>query len=153
MRKISEKQAELNRDSLCTVICYLYDHGSGVMIDTRLPESFEELEPFLQEWGSAHDIAERYQVRQGLSFERLHAFHKAMAPRLEEVFVHLDRFSYRQLPPPEDALFTLALGLTEAAQAVEIFGEPCVPSALPGHAVEIRIIAAGKGKEARGQAQ
>ena len=123
------------------------------MTEARLPEGFEELEPFLAEWGSAQDIAARYEVRQGLSFEQLCAFHKAMAPRLEDVFTHLDRFPYRQLPPPEERLFTLALGLTEAAQAVEIFGEPCVPSAQPGHAVQIRVIAARNGQETEGETQ
>lgn len=112
------------------------------MPDLLLPEGFEELEDFLHEWGSAKDIAARYSVRQSLSYERLCAFYKTMVPQLEDVFAHLDRFPYPQLPPPEERLFTLALCLTEAAQAVEIFGEPGVPSAPPGHAVDIRMIAA-----------
>ncbi|NJO34871.1 MAG: hypothetical protein HC869_18900 [Rhodospirillales bacterium] len=59
--------------------------------------------------------------RQDLSLAELVAFHAVLAPRLEEVFAYLDRFDQDALPEPEALLLRVVLGLTEVAQAVEIF--------------------------------
>ena len=61
----------------------------------------------------------------------------ALAPRLEEVFTHLYRFDPRALPEAEALLFRVVLGLTEASQAVEIFGQPRVPYAPFPHSVKM----------------
>jgi hypothetical protein len=102
-----------------------------------LPDGFADLEPFLADWGELHTQEERYQRRQQLPFEALEAFHAAAAPRLAAVFAHLDSFPFGQLPEREARLRRLILGLTEAAQAVEIFGQSRVPHARDGHSVAI----------------
>jgi hypothetical protein len=64
----------------------------------------------------------------------LRAFYDAVAPRLGEIFDHLDRFPADALPPPEALLYRTTLGLTEAAMAIEVFGQPCTPYApFPHH--------------------
>lgn len=101
-----------------------------------LPKGFEFLEPFAAIWGELRTQNERYLKRQDLSFAELQAFHAALAPRLEEVFTYLDKFPPHALPEPEARLFRTVLGLTEASQAVEVFGQPRVPFAPYPHSVE-----------------
>ena len=55
--------------------------------------------------------------------------------RLEEVFTHIDQFDPKALPEAEALLFRVVLGLTEASQAVKIFGQPRVPYAPFPHSV------------------
>ena len=104
---------------------------------TQLPEKFAFLQPFVATWGHLHTQNERYLKRQELPFAELQTFHEVLAPRLEEVFSYLDGFDPDALPEPEALLFRVVLGLTEAAQAVEIFGQSRVPYAPAGHTVNI----------------
>lgn len=99
------------------------------MSAVSIPVQFDFLEPFVATWGNLRTQNERYLKRQELPYAELEAFHAALAPRLEEVFAHLDGFDPRALPESEALLFRTVLGLTEAAQAVEIFGQPRVPYA------------------------
>lgn len=101
-----------------------------------LPSGFEFLESFAAVWGDLRTQNERYLKRQSLPFEELKAFHATLAPRLEEVFSYLDGFAPDALPEPEALLFRTVLGLTEASQAVEIFGQPRVPYAPFPHSVD-----------------
>jgi hypothetical protein len=101
----------------------------------RLPAQFAFLEPFAATWGDLHTQNARYRLRQSLAQGELEAFHAALAPRLEEVFAYLDGFAPDALPEAEARLFRTVLGLTEAAQAVEIFGQPRVPFAIEDHDV------------------
>jgi hypothetical protein len=101
-----------------------------------LPAGFEYLEPFAKTWGDLRSQGERYLKRQSLPYEDLAAFHAALAPRLEEVFQYLDRFPMDALPEPEARLFRTVLGMTEASQAVEVFGQARVPNTPFPHAVE-----------------
>jgi hypothetical protein len=103
-----------------------------------LPEQFGFLEPFVPIWGNLTSQDERYLKRQQLSQAELEAFHALLAPRLEEVFAYLDQFDADHLPEAEALLFRVVLGLTEASQAVEILGQPCVPFAPERHSVTIR---------------
>ncbi len=105
------------------------------MSHPALPEKFAFLEPFVATWGDLHTQDERYRRRQELPQGELEAFHAALAPRLEEVFTHLDQFDPKALPEAEALLFRVVLGLTEASQAVEIFGQPRVPYAPFPHSV------------------
>jgi hypothetical protein len=58
----------------------------------------------------------------------LQDFYDAIAPRIEQVLNHLDRFPIDSpLPPAEDALFHLAVALAEVTPAVEIYKQPEVP--------------------------
>ncbi|WP_371433289.1 hypothetical protein [Novosphingobium sp.] len=107
------------------------------MSHASLPEQFAFLEPFVASWGDLRTQDERYRKRQELSQGELEAFHAALAPRLEEVFVHLDQFDPNALPEAEALLVRVVLGLTEASQAVEIFGQPRVTHAPFPHGVAI----------------
>jgi hypothetical protein len=107
------------------------------MSQTSLPAQFAFLEPFVANWGGLFTQDERYARRQELAQGELEAFHAALAPRLEEVFTHLDQFDPAALPEAEALLFRVALGLTEAAQAVEILGQPRVPHAPFPHSVQM----------------
>jgi hypothetical protein len=102
-----------------------------------LPEQFDFLAPFASVWGDLRTQNERYLKRQELSQGELEAFHAALAPRLEEVFSYLDGFDPGALPEAEARLFRTVLGLTEASQAVEIFGQPRVPFAPYPHGVKM----------------
>lgn len=107
------------------------------MSHAALPQQFAFLEPFVATWGDLRSQDERYRKRQELPQGELEAFHAALAPRLEEVFAYLDRFDPKALPEAEALLFRVVLGLTEASQAVEIFGQPRVPFAPFPHGVTI----------------
>lgn len=94
-----------------------------------LPAGFEDLAPYAKTWGGLEDQASRYLHRQHSSMKELKAFYDAAAPRLNEIFDHLDQFPMDALPEPEALLYRTTLGLTEAAMAVEVFNQPCVPYA------------------------
>jgi hypothetical protein len=101
-----------------------------------LPPAFADLAPFLSTWGALETQEQRYLVRQDMRMAQLRAFYDAMAPRLREILDHLDQFPVDQpLPAPEEALYRLALGLTEAAAAVEVYGMPEVPFVAKPHVV------------------
>jgi hypothetical protein len=92
-----------------------------------LPSGFEDLEGFLAGWGLLETQEQRYLARQEARLDELQAFYEAMTPRLRGILSHLDQFPVdKPLPAPEEALYRLALGLTEAAAAIEIYGEPTV---------------------------
>ena len=103
-----------------------------------LPAGFEELAPHAAVWGRLETQEQRYLQRQHSTMAELKAFYDATAPRLEEIFGHLDRFPMDALPEAEALLYRTALGLTEAAMAVEVFGQPCVPYAPFPHQMAIR---------------
>lgn len=100
------------------------------MPDTvTLPEGFQDLAPYAEVWGQLEDQEERYLKRQHSSMKELKAYYDATAPRLNEIFDHLDKFPMDELPESETLLYRTALGLTEAAMAIEVFNQPCVPYA------------------------
>ncbi len=104
-----------------------------------LPPAFADLEPFLATWGHLESAEQRYLVRQQSSMEDLRSFYDAIAPRIEAVLDHLDHHPVDQpLPPAEDALFRLALGLTEVVPAIEVQGEPGVPFMRTPHVVSMQ---------------
>lgn len=108
------------------------------MTDTvGLPAGFEDLAPYAATWGRLDSQAERYLQRQHSSMKELKAYYDATAPRLDEIFDHLDKFPMNELPEAEDLLYRTALGLTEAAMAVEVFNQPCVPYAPFPHKMAI----------------
>lgn len=107
-------------------------------VDVSLPEGFQDLERFAAIWGSLETQEDRYLQRQHSSMEDLKEFYDAAAPRLEEIFSHLDRFPMEDLPAPQKLLYRTALGLTEAAIAIEVFNQPRVPYAPYPHHVAIR---------------
>jgi hypothetical protein len=94
-----------------------------------LPDEFKSLAPYADTWGRLDSQLERYLQRQKSSMDELKAFYDAAAPRLDEVFNHLDKFPMDALPPSEALLYRTILGLTEVAQAIEVFNQPGVPYA------------------------
>lgn len=102
-----------------------------------LPEGFEALAPYADTWGKLVSQGDRYLLRQHSSMSELKAFYDAAAPRLNEIFDHLDQFPMDELPEPEALLYRITLGLTEAAIAVEVFNQPCVPYAPFPHKMAI----------------
>ncbi len=114
--------------------------GRVDVTEATLPKGFEDLAPFIAEWGSLQTQDERYIRRQSLPMERLQAYYDVVQPRLEAIFTHLDSFPYGpQLPDPEALLFRLVLAMSEVAQAVEVYGQPTVPHAPPNHSVIIQV--------------
>jgi hypothetical protein len=103
-----------------------------------LPDGFADLAPFAAVWGKLETQEERYLQRQHCKMEELKAFYDATAPRLNAIFDHLDAFPMDGLPEPEALLYRTALGLTEAAMAIEVFGQPCVPYAPFPHKMAIK---------------
>jgi hypothetical protein len=104
----------------------------------ELPPAFADLAPFVADWGGLETQDQRYRRRQSLTIEQLRDYYNAVAPRLDAIFDHLDGFAFgSQLPPPEALLLQVAMGLTEAAQAVENYGRPGVPHAPADHSVPI----------------
>jgi hypothetical protein len=98
-------------------------------IDVSLPGEFEALAPYAKTWGGLENQAERYLLRQKSTMAELKEFYNAAAPRLDEVFNYLDQFPMDALPPSEALLYRTILGLTEVAQAIEVFNQPGVPYA------------------------
>jgi hypothetical protein len=110
--------------------------------ETKLPESFDDLSPFVSEWGNLETQDERYRQRQRLSMDRLNAYYETVCPRLKAIFDHLDSFPYGPfLPPAEALLFRVVMAMSEVAQSVEVFGQPSVPWAPEDHSVPIRVVA------------
>lgn len=110
------------------------------MTDTAtvaLPKGFEALEPFAKTWGKLVSQEERYLLRQHSTMAELKDYYDATATRLDEIFDHLDKFPMDALPAPEELLYRTALGLTEAAMAIEVFGQPGVPYAPFPHKMAI----------------
>lgn len=103
-----------------------------------LPCGFEALKPFLDSWGALETSEQRYLLRQKSRMADLQAFYDAVAPCARDALDHLDGFPVDAgLPPPEDALFRLLLGLTEATRSVEIYHEPSVPFVETPHHVKV----------------
>ena len=107
----------------------------------ELPKGFEDLAPFVEEWGDVETQDGRYRRRQSLPMERLDAYYKAVTPRLQAIFDHLGTFSYGPpLPAAEALLFRVVMAMTEVAQAVEVFNQPTVPHAPKDHSVKIEVM-------------
>jgi hypothetical protein len=97
---------------------------------SALPGGFEDLEPFVGEWGGLGTQNERHARRGALPMTRLAAYYDTVAPRLKAIFDHLDGFAFdAPLPEREAVLWRLVLGMTEVAQAIEALGQPEVAHA------------------------
>ncbi len=108
---------------------------------TLLPAGFENLAPFIAEWGHLDTQDARYGQRQALPMARLNAYYHAVAPQLAAIFTHLDSFPFdAPLPPPEALLRNIVMAMAEVAQAVEVYDCPGVPNIPAGHSVPVRTL-------------
>jgi hypothetical protein len=106
-------------------------------IELELPKGFESLTPYAAGWGLLETQRDRYLRRQQSPMSELRALYDAVAPRLDEIFTHLEQYPMDALPPPEAALYRIALGMPEVAMAVEVFNQPGVPFAPMPHVVDV----------------
>jgi hypothetical protein len=102
-----------------------------------LPPDFADLEPFAHLWIGLDKMESRYLARQDMPFDALKQFYDAAAPRLTDIMAYLDTFGTQALPLAEARLYRVALGLVEAAQAVEFFGAARLPGAPFPHHVAV----------------
>ncbi|VWB28774.1 hypothetical protein [Burkholderia metallica] len=102
----------------------------------RLPQGFEDLEPFLAQW-SAPTSHERWINRAAMPYAEIVTFYEAMSAQAEEATVHLEQFPLDDMPAPEQNLFRLLLAMCHAAIAVEMHGAPGIRHAPPVHALTI----------------
>lgn len=106
-------------------------------MSASLPPGFADLEPFAHLWIGLETMESRYQARQDMPFDALKQFYDATAPRLVDIMAHLDAFGSDILPSAEARLYRVALGLVEAAQAVEFFATARLPGAPYPHDVAV----------------
>lgn len=92
-----------------------------------LPDSFEELEPFVAKW-AGETSAERMTTRCESSMEEIKAFYDAMIARGEDALELIDRHPLQNLPPDVATLARLLLSLAQASIAVELHGQPRAPN-------------------------
>lgn len=91
------------------------------MIDPPLPESFQDLAPYLA-WALPTE-RERRTKRAASSMAQLSAFYDSMLARMEAVLAYLGQFPAEDPPADVQRLFRLATALAEIAPAIEMYGE------------------------------
>ncbi|WP_205194725.1 hypothetical protein [Burkholderia sp. Ax-1719] len=102
----------------------------------RLPEGFEELEPFVARWGAPTSHA-RWIDRAAMPYAEIVCFYEAIFARAEEATVYLEQFPLNEMPAPAENLFRLLLAMCHAAVAVEMHQAPSIRHAPPQHALKI----------------
>jgi hypothetical protein len=88
-----------------------------------LPGDFAELEPFAETWCLATE-EQRWDRRMASSMSELVALYDAAFPRLEQAIAFCDAHPLDDLPVEVEHLLQLVYSVTQAAMAVEIFGQP-----------------------------
>ena len=94
---------------------------SAVNLD--LPEGFEDLSRFVDEW-SLMTERERMLARVHGSMDGISDFYKTLSPRIEAVLAHLEQFpaDLNALPEADQRLATLALSFMECSRIFEMWG-------------------------------
>ena len=91
------------------------------MADRSLPETFAELEPFI-DWALVTE-AERTHKRQTADMAEIRAFYEAMIPQMPNIIDYLNQFPLETMPANAQQLMNMTLSLAEIAPAVELFGK------------------------------
>jgi hypothetical protein len=89
---------------------------------SNLPAGFEELAPFVNEWGLATE-KERHHKRINSSLAHVRTFYEAMTPRIHDVIAHLSSFPGADpddLPAPQRNLYNLALAFMETSHPIDL---------------------------------
>ena len=89
---------------------------------TRLPASFAELEPFVDFW-AAESTSARHERRTSSSEAERRAFYAAVAPRLDEILIHLSKQPLADIAGADLVLLRLALAAVQVSMAVDILGQ------------------------------
>jgi hypothetical protein len=110
------------------------------LVTTVLPPGFEDLATYASTWGDLPTQEDRYRLRCASSMAQLQAFYGSAVPRLRDVLAYLESRREQGLNDADSRLFRTILGLTEVAQAVEIFGHPDVPGRDDAHSLSIKWI-------------
>ena len=103
---------------------------------SKLPKQFSGLSRYVDRWARPTE-AERNQQRITSSMSEIQEFYSAIAPRMDEILEHLQRFAVDDLPDDARSLFHLACAFMEVSPAVERFGQPDVPDSFPADRVQI----------------
>jgi hypothetical protein len=93
------------------------------MTTSLLPETFEDLSPYVSAW-ALKTQAERNKKRRVSTMEELRTFYNALLPRMEEIIRYLDQYPLDGMPEEATKLLQLALSFVEVSPAVELIGEP-----------------------------
>jgi hypothetical protein len=90
-----------------------------------LPEGFETLQPFTEEW-VLPDAGARMAKRQSTAIEAIRRFYDTIIPLGERALDYLGRYQLGALPPEGERLLKLMLALAEVGPAIEWFNDPKV---------------------------
>ena len=86
---------------------------------SSLPKGFEDLEPFVAEWGLTNE-RDRLVKLVGTSIPHLQTFYDAMIGRAEAARDYLSNLPIDALPPDAKALFHLLMSFVEVAHPIEL---------------------------------
>ncbi len=89
------------------------------MTEPLLPESFEDLAPFM-DWALEPERA-RTEKKAGSSMEEIRAFYDATMPRLNDILRYLEDYFGKDLPAPAHRLYLMSLSLVEVSTLVELY--------------------------------
>lgn len=100
------------------------------MNETRLPDGFESLEPFVTDWVLPNAVA-RMEKRQSSDINDIRAFYEAMLPLGKQALGYLRKYELGAMTPEAERLLKLMLSLAEIAPAVEWYDDPMVTDGFP----------------------
>jgi hypothetical protein len=104
------------------------------MMTVEVPEEFEELAPYVHEWGLTTE-RERHHKRVSSTLAAVRAFNQAVAPRIHDIIAYLNKFPGADpddLPPPARNLYNLALAFMETSHPVDLnWQRPDIDDAFP----------------------
>lgn len=93
-----------------------------------LPAEFQDLQPWVAQWGLA-DPQARLRLRSASTLAELEAFHRAIVPRLEAIIEHLNRYRLDAIPEHLQPLAWTALAACEVDDAVRLWQAPVLDHA------------------------
>lgn len=107
----------------CRVSAGLYEMEDD--LNTRLPEGFEGLDLWVDQWVLA-DSAARAKKRQETAIEDIRLFYEAVLAEAPRALEFLSAKSLGELDEHSGNLLKLLLSLAEVGPAVEWYGQPAV---------------------------
>ncbi|HKT16269.1 MAG TPA: hypothetical protein VJR87_12790 [Allosphingosinicella sp.] len=87
----------------------------------QLPAQFAELEPFVAFW-AAETTSARHERRTSSSGAERQAFYDAVAPRLDEIVIYLNKQPLADIAGADLVLLRLALAAVQVSLAVDVIG-------------------------------